>query len=258
LTAPQVIRSVAAWQKLRRGPEFFGKTVGLVPTMGALHAGHAELLRRAAKENDIVVMTLFVNPTQFNDPKDLDRYPRDLEKDLKIVAETGGHYVLMPEPAEMYADEYRYEVREKKLSRILEGEHRPGHFEGVLTVVLKLLALARADRAYFGEKDYQQLELVRGLVAAFFIDTQIVAVPTVRDTDGVALSSRNVLLTPEQRKQAALFPELLKSDLSVDEIRKRLEKTGFIVDYVEDNKEMGRRLGAIQLGKVRLIDNFKI
>jgi pantoate--beta-alanine ligase len=256
LTVPRVIRSVAEWRQLRRSAEFAGRTLGLVPTMGALHEGHAELLRRAAAENDRVVMWLFVNPTQFNDPADLQKYPRDLEKDAAIVAACDVQYILAPEPAEMYADQYRYEVREKEFSKILEGEHRPGHFEGVLTVVLKLLLLAQADRAYFGEKDFQQLELVRGMAAAFFIGTEIVAIPTVREPDGLAMSSRNVRLTPVQRQQAVLFPQLLQSNRSLPEIRSQLEKAGFAVDYIEERDN--RRLGAVRLGDVRLIDNFEL
>lgn len=255
-TAPRVVQSLAEWRKLRSGSEFSNKTIGLVPTMGALHAGHEELLRRAAKANDLVVMTLFVNPAQFNDPKDLEKYPHDLHKDTAIAAANGVHYILAPDPAEVYADQYHYEVREKEFSMILEGEHRPGHFEGVLTVVLKFLLLVRADRAYFGEKDFQQLELVRGMTAAFFIDTEIVAIPTVREADGLAMSSRNVLLSHEQRKKAPEFPKLLGSNYSLTEIHSQLEKAGFIVDYIEEKN--GRRFGAVRLGKVRLIDNIKL
>jgi pantoate--beta-alanine ligase len=153
----------------------------------------------------------------------------------------------------MYHDGYRYQVTENTLSRELCGVHRPGHFDGVLSVVLKLFQLVKPDRAYFGEKDYQQLELVRGMAGAFFLDLEIVAVATVREADGLAMSSRNARLTPAQRAQAPVFPEILRSSPDAAEAAQRLEAFGFDVDYVEDRPS--RRFGAVKLGDVRLIDN---
>ena len=233
-----------------------GRSIGLVPTMGALHEGHLSLIRRARLENDLVVVTVFVNPTQYDDPSDLERYPRTLEADLTKVEACGADLVFHPEPGAMYADDYRFRATEAPFSAELEGEHRHGHFDGVLTIVLKLFNLIPADRAYFGEKDWQQLLLVREMAAAFFLSVEIVAVPTVREEDGLAMSSRNVQLSPEER---ALAPELfraLSSGAPPEEVAQRLVGAGFEVDYVERRGD--RLLGAVRLGKVRLIDNVRL
>jgi pantoate--beta-alanine ligase len=248
-----VVRSLAEWRATRRSMR---GTVGFVPTMGALHEGHATLLRRSRAENEVSVLSIFVNPTQFNDPGDLEKYPRTFEADLELARECGVDFVFFPEPASMYPDGYRYKVTESALSTGLCGAHRPGHFDGVLTVVLKLLQLVRAERAYFGEKDYQQLELVRGMAEAFFLDTEIVAVPTVREPDGLAMSSRNTRLSPAERERAPRFAAILKSAASAAEARRSLAAEGFEVDYVED--VLGRRFGAVKLGQVRLIDNLPL
>src|SRR5665213_2540530 len=210
LAVPRVFRSLAEWRAERAAMDLPGLSVGFVPTMGALHAGHRSLLERARAENDKVVMSIFVNPAQFDDPADLERYPRVLEADLAVA---GGlaDCVLVPEAREMYRDDYRYRMTEYTLSARLEGAHRPGHFEGVLTVVLKLLNLVRPHRAYFGEKDRQQLDLVQGMAQALFLPVEIVACPTVRDPDGVALSSRNRRLSPAARSKAAAFPRILRA-----------------------------------------------
>jgi pantoate--beta-alanine ligase len=235
--------------------DLLGQSVGFVPTMGALHAGHRSLLERARAENDRVVLSIFVNPSQFDDPSDLDRYPRTLDADLGAAAGLADH-VLAPEPGEMYADGYRYRVSEHGLSSRLEGAHRPGHFDGVLTVVLKLLNLVRPHRAYFGEKDRQQLELVQGMVRALFMPVEIVPCPTLRDPDGVALSSRNTRLSAGARAQAAAFPRILKHAADAAAAAAALAAEGFGVDYVEDHD--GVRLAAVRLEDVRLIDNVRL
>jgi pantoate--beta-alanine ligase len=251
----KIYHSLAEWRAARGGADFAGRRVGFVPTMGALHAGHRALLERAHAENDQVVLSIFVNPTQFDDPADLARYPRTLEADLQLA---GGfvHRVLAPAPEELYPDGYRYRVTEGKFSRELEGAHRPGHFDGVLTVVLKFLQLVRPDRAYFGEKDWQQLQLVRDMAAAFFLPGEIVPCPTVRDADGLALSSRNRRLSPAARARAAAFPRLLRASATADEAAAALAAEGFGVDYVADRD--GVRLGAVRLENVRLIDNVRL
>jgi pantoate--beta-alanine ligase len=233
-----------------------GRSIGLVPTMGALHEGHLSLIRRAHRENDRVVVTIFVNPTQYDDPSDLERYPRTLQADLTKVESGGADLVFHPEPETMYADDYRFRVTESPLSTELEGEHRAGHFDGVLTIVLKLFNIVPADRAYFGEKDWQQLLLVREMAAAFFLPVEIVACPTVREPDGLALSSRNLHLTTEERALAPEFYRALSSGASPGEIGRRLAGAGFEVDYVEERGD--RLLGAVRLGKVRLIDNVQL
>lgn len=229
--------------------------VGLVPTMGALHDGHLSLIERARADNDRVVVWIFVNPTQYDDPADLDRYPRTLANDLKKASSAGADLVINPKPEDVYHDDYRFRVSESGFGRELEGAHREGHFDGVLTVVLKLLNIVQADRAYFGEKDWQQLILVRDMAAAFFLDTEIVAVPTVREANGLALSSRNIHLTAGQRELAPAFHRILSSGATTEDMREKLDDAGFVVDYVERCGE--RTLGAVRLGKVRLIDNVQ-
>jgi pantoate--beta-alanine ligase len=247
----QVFKAVAEWLEFKK--TIVGQSLGFVPTMGALHSGHLSLMQQSLKENDLTMVSIFVNPTQFNDPKDLLKYPRTPEKDLEMIQSMGVPFLLMPEQHELYAEGYRYQVSENVESRVLCGAHRPGHFDGVLTVVLKLLNLTQATRAYFGEKDFQQLTLIRGMVDAFFIPTQIIGCPTLRESDGLAMSSRNVRLNEDQRRLAPEFFKALKESSTPDEARVRLEGHGFEVDYVEDRYQ--RRLSAVRLGEVRLIDN---
>ncbi len=251
-----IVESASAWRIHRRGQTPARPTLGFVPTMGALHAGHLSLVQRSRAENDLTLVSIFVNPTQFDDGADLDAYPRTLEADLAMLRAERVDFVIVPRAEELYADRYRYRVVETERSTVLEGSERPGHFDGVLTVVLKLLHLATADRAYFGEKDWQQLTLVRGLVDAFFVPTEIVACATVREADGLALSSRNRRLLPEDRARAPRFHAVLSSAPTAAAACRELEASGFAVDYVEDRD--GRRLGAVRIGGVRLIDNVPI
>ncbi len=230
-------------------------TVGFVPTMGALHQGHASLLKKARSQCDHVILSIFVNPTQFNDPKDLEKYPRTFDADLELAKAEKVDAIFYPEVNELYPDNYLYEVQEKKWSLQFCGAHRAGHFAGVLTIVLKLFNLVDADFAFFGEKDFQQLKLIEGMASAFFLKTKIIPVETMREADGLAMSSRNIRLTRDERKQAPLFYEILNSAKSAVEARSQLEARGFKVDYVEDWGD--RRLGAIHIGSVRLIDNVK-
>jgi pantoate--beta-alanine ligase len=223
--------------------------------MGALHAGHEALLARARSENERVVLSIFVNPTQFNDPSDLAKYPRTLEADAGLAAPYVDA-ILAPTAEELYPDRYHFRLTESELSRRWEGAHRPGHFDGVLTVVLKLLNLVQPTRAYFGEKDWQQLQLVRGMVDALMLPVEIVPCPTVRDPDGLAMSSRNVRLSPPARSRAAAFPRALKSAPDAAAAAARLKASGFDVDYVEDTG--GVRLGAVRVEGVRLIDNARV
>lgn len=252
---PRVSTRLEDWRGERAAMEKAGVSVGFVPTMGALHAGHRSLLERARAENDRVVLSVFVNPTQFDDPADLKRYPRALEADLALAEGLADH-VLVPEPREIYPDEYRYRMTEYVLSSRLEGAQRPGHFEGVLTVVLKLLNIVRPHRAYFGEKDRQQLDLVQGMVRALFMPVEIVACPTVRAPDGVALSSRNSRLSPAARERAASFPRILRHSPDAAAAVASLGAAGFGVDYVEDHD--GVRLAAVRLEDIRLIDNVRL
>ena len=249
---------VAGWSVFRDslGRGATGSSIGFVPTMGALHAGHLALVKSSQRDNDFTVVSIFVNPTQFNQAADLEHYPRTTEADLALLQASNVDAVFMPDAASLYPDGYAYRVSESELSRHLDGAHRPGHFDGVLTVVMKLFNIIRPTQAYFGEKDYQQLQLVRGMVDAFFLPVTVVACPTVREADGLALSSRNVRLDAQQRAQAPGLFRALQSAGSAAQAREALQQLGFDVDYVEDLD--GRRLGAVRLGNVRLIDNVVI
>ena len=182
-----------------------GKTIGFVPTMGALHEGHLSLLRRAREENDYVVMSLFVNPTQFTDIEDYEKYPRDFARDKAMAESAGADLVFAPPMAAMYPKVFNTVVAVRQLSDVLEGASRPGHFQGVATVVTKLFNLVGPTRAYFGEKDYQQLQVIRRFVADLDQPLQIVGCPIVREPDGLAMSSRNVRLSPEERRAAPVL-----------------------------------------------------
>jgi len=250
----RTIKSPAAWLALRRGGALRGKTLGFVPTMGALHEGHLSLIRRAKKENGLVVASIFVNPAQFDDKADLRRYPRTLATDAAKLESEGTDFLFLPDRRGMYPDGYRYRVSENAESGLLCGAFRPGHFDGVLTVVLKLLNIIGADRAYFGEKDYQQYMLIKGMAKAFFLGTRIIPCPVVRETDGLAMSSRNALLSGRERRLAPEFHRALRAAGTAAEAKRRLAAAGLRPEYVEER--WGRRLGAVRLGKIRLIDNI--
>jgi pantoate--beta-alanine ligase len=221
--------------------------------MGALHRGHSALIERCREENDAAVVSIFINPTQFNDPRDLERYPKTLDQDLELLDHLGVGDVLIPSAAEMYPNGYCLRVRSEKEETLMEGLYRPGYFDGVLTVVLKLLNIVRANRAYFGEKDFQQLKAIRDMAADFFVPTEVIACPTIRDESGLAESSRNSLLSSSGRKQAARLFQTLSSAPTSAEAARSLELEGFRVDYVEEH--WGRRFAAAFLEGVRLIDN---
>lgn len=249
-----IVTSVKEWRSVRQS--LSNRQIGFVPTMGNLHAGHISLCERSLAENELTVVSIFVNPTQFNQTQDFDLYPRTLDADLALLTDLGVDYVFLPDTEGMYADHYQIKVTETELSRELEGEFRPGHFEGMLTVVMKLLNLVRPDKAYFGEKDYQQLLLVKKMVAALFVPVEIVPCPTLRAEDKLALSSRNNRLSAEERQLAAALPQLLQSGGCTSEIIDKLTELGFKVEYITDR--WGRRLAAAWLGNVRLIDNIPL
>ncbi|OQW50497.1 MAG: pantoate--beta-alanine ligase [Proteobacteria bacterium SG_bin7] len=251
-----VFKNLKKWTEFTKGSKYFGKQVGFVPTMGALHEGHASLFKRSKAENEITVVSIFVNPTQFNNQNDFKNYPVTMESDLHILETCGVDYLLLPNYDEMYRDKYRYRVEENEVSSILCGAHRPGHFAGVLTVVMKLLNLARANKAYFGEKDYQQYILIKGMAESFFLPTEIIPCATIRAKDGLALSSRNLRLSASERELANSFASELKKKDNIEKVKENLINKGFQVDYIEDH--FGRRFGAVHLGDVRLIDNVSL
>jgi pantoate--beta-alanine ligase len=240
-----------------------GPRTGLVPTMGAFHAGHLALFAAAREENDVVVASLFVNPAQFGPAEDLDRYPRDEERDATLAEEAGVDVLFAPSVDEMYPDGYGTWVDVGELGRRLEGEFRPDHFRGVATVCLKLFNIVRPDRAYFGQKDAQQAAVVKQLVRDVNLDLEIRVVPTVRDEDGLALSSRNAYLSPEEREAALTLPRSLWAgrDAFVTGSDPAKEAQRFLnsldVDYVEVADLDGQKVlaAAVRVGKTRLIDN---
>ena len=190
-----------------------GRTVGLVPTMGALHEGHASLVRSSVKDNAVTVVSVFVNPTQFNDKNDLKNYPRDLDADCRLLEDCGADYVLAPSVEEMYPTRDTRHFEYPPVSTVMEGAHRPGHFNGVCQVVSRLFYIVRPDRAYFGEKDWQQIAVVKAMVRQLQLPVQIVECPIVREADGLAKSSRNTLLAPDERAIAPAIYKALKDSL---------------------------------------------
>lgn len=259
-----------------------GKTIGFVPTMGYLHDGHRRLIRESKIHDDITVVSIYVNPLQFGEGEDFHSYPRDLDRDISICEEEGVDVVFAPGDEDMYSDVPSLRVEIPGLTDILEGSFRPGHFNGVCIVLLKLFSILQPDRAYFGEKDYQQLKVVQRLAKDLSLPIEIVPVPTVRDQDGLALSSRNTYLTAEERESAlSLYRSFLlaeklfregqrNSELLKEAIRNFIMQHPHVsgIDYVEirdenlspveEVKEGDRILLAVRVGKTRLIDNWRL
>lgn len=256
-----------------------GKSVGFVPTMGALHAGHIALVQQSRKENDITVCSIFVNPVQFNDKKDLEKYPRTPEADSKMLEDAGCDILFMPTVQEMYPEPDTRKFSFGALEQVMEGAHRPGHFNGVAVVVSRLFDIVEPGKAYFGQKDYQQLAIVRSMVKQLGLKVEIVGHPIVREADGLAMSSRNVRLSAEERKEAALIPSTLfkvkemAGKATVKELKAFAEEQvnsnpHMQLDYFEiadtetlqpvDAIQPGKGAVAciaVKLGPVRLIDN---
>ena len=269
----RLIETIEGFRKALDAERAQGRTVGLVPTMGALHEGHLSLVRRAAAECDAVAVTVFVNPLQFDDSDDLLAYPRDLEADQGLAEGAGAAYLFAPSTTEMYPDKMLTRVSVAELADHLEGELRPGHFEGVATVVAKLFAIAGACRAYFGEKDYQQLLVIRRLAQDLSFPVEVVACPTVRDPDGLAMSSRNARLPPAELAAAAVLHRALLAGVAAVEAGQ--DRPAFVsmamarviadeplatleyADVIPENPFRWRLLVAARIGDVRLIDNMR-
>ena len=284
-TEPTGTHIVSRSHELRvalKGLRKSGRTIGLVPTMGALHEGHLSLVRAARAECDIVVVSIYVNPTQFGRGEDFDRYPRDLEADTGYLSDLGVDWVFAPTDAEMYPAGFDTWVQPGRIAERWEGEFRPGHFRGVATVVLKLFSMVGPDRAYFGEKDYQQLLVIRRMTEDFNVPVTICACPTVREPDGLAMSSRNAYLSPEHRRQARVLSQSLcsaaESVASGERSAKNLvtamrsiiaTAADAVIDYVAvvDPNTLEpvssvtgpvQALLAVRIGGVRLIDNLRL
>jgi len=234
-------------------------SIGLVPTMGSLHEGHLALLRAARAEDATVVMSLFVNPAQFGDASDLAKYPRDEKHDLQLAREAGVDLVFAPSADEMYPPGFQTWVEVTELGEILEGRFRPGHFRGVATVVLKLLNVVRPTCVYFGQKDAQQVAVIRQLVADLAVEVELRIVPTVRDDDGLALSSRNARLTADERTAALALPRALATRDRDTALADLASSNGLEVDYVEvADFDPPVLAGAVRVGSTRLIDNVPL
>lgn len=272
-TTQSLRQIIAAHRELKR-------TVGLVPTMGALHAGHAALIRRAAAENGVVIVSDFVNPTQFNNPMDLRAYPRQLSQDAQLVKALGADILFAPSVEEMYPEPDERVFDLSPLDSVMEGAKRPGHFNGVAQIVSRLLTLVMPDRAYFGEKDYQQLLIVQRLVKQLELPVEIVPCPIVREEDGLAMSSRNQLLSAECRREAPRIQQALRGaadilsaqgiEAATQWVTEEINRGGVLqTEYVSfasaddlmpmSNYVPGVTMGfvAVQAGNVRLIDNCK-
>ena len=276
-----ILRTVADLRARVRGWKREGATLGVVPTMGALHDGHLSLVRAAQRDCDRVIVTIFVNPKQFNNPDDLAKYPRTETADAALLAPLGVDAVFAPDADQLYPDGFATFVRVTGISERLEGLHRPGHFDGVATVVAKLFGITLADRAYFGEKDWQQLQIVRRMAADLNLPTEVVACPTIRESDGLARSSRNTRLSSEARAVASALPRemsgaagAMRTGMPVPQALAAatagLLAAGFErVDYMDlcdaetllwiDRVEgPARLLVAAWVGGVRLIDNIAV
>ncbi len=279
----KVINTVVDLQNALFDERKAGNKVGLVPTMGALHEGHASLVRRSVAENDVTVVSVFLNPTQFNDPKDLERYPRTLDADCELLEACGATYVFAPSVKEMYPVEDKRQFEFPPVSTVMEGAHRPGHFNGVCQVVSRLFYISKPDRAYFGEKDFQQIAVVKAMVKYLKLGVEIVECPIIREENGLARSSRNVLLAEDEKAIAPKIYEAMKASLdyakkhTVKETHDYVVETintvdGLEVEYysivdgdtlldVDDWKDASHVVGCITVycGKkpIRLIDHIR-
>ena len=263
-----VVRTKAALARLVAGWRKKDLSIGFVPTMGALHAGHAALVHRSARENDKTIVSVFVNPLQFGPNEDYGRYPRALSADRKLVAAAGAAAVYAPSAQEMYPKGFRTHVEVEGLSDLYCGKYRPGHFRGVATVVLKLFNQVRADRAYFGEKDWQQVRILEDMIRDLDVGVALVRVPTIREGDGLALSSRNAYLSPAERRAAPALRRALEAgrkearrphsrpETVAAAVRRALVGTGLKIQYASIWD--GRLLAAAYLGRTRLIDNLSL
>ncbi len=248
----KILTSIAEFRAYRKA---LGDDIGFVPSLGGLHAGHVSLIEKSIKNNKTTIVSLFLNPTQFNQSKDLGSYPVNHEKDLEICRSLGVDAIFSPSGDAMYPLDNRFELKESEISTHLCARGRPGHFEGVMTVVLKLLLLIKPTRAYFGEKDYQQFFLISQMAQSFLLDTEIVPLPTVREESGLAMSTRNLRLSAEGRQRASLIFETISSGLSIEKMKNKLSELKIEVEYLEE--KWGRIFIAALIEGVRLIDNVK-
>ena len=280
-TKMQVVKHISDLQTILNVKREEGFKIGFVPTMGALHNGHLSLVQIAGEQTDFVVVSIFVNPTQFNDKGDLDCYPRDLQKDVDLLSTSFCQLIFAPEPEEVYPEPDTRQFNFGTLEQVMEGRFRPGHFNGVAQVVSRLFDIVQPDKAFFGQKDFQQLAIINEMVRKLNLSVEIISCPIIRETDGLAMSSRNMLLSPEQRVNAVHISATLfeaanqTGKLSVEElcdwVINRINKNEFLnteyFEIVNDTTllpvkswdDVGRKIGciAVHCGKIRLIDNME-
>lgn len=277
----QIVKHINELQAILDNKRQEGLSIGFVPTMGALHAGHISLVERAGQQSGFVVVSIFVNPTQFNDKGDLERYPRDLQKDVNLLEPTSCQLIFAPEANEIYPEPDTRQFNFGNLEQVMEGKFRPGHFNGVAQVVSRLFEIVQPDKAFFGLKDFQQLAIITEMVRKLELPVEIVPCPIIRESDGLAMSSRNMLLSKEQRQNAVLISATLfeatnkTGELNVEEL------TNWVINRINENEYLNteyfeivnsmtllpikswndpcRKVGciAVQCGKIRLIDNMK-
>jgi pantoate--beta-alanine ligase len=251
----KIIRSLTDFLKWRK--QITHKEIGLVHTMGNLHDGHISLIKKAKEKNDIIILTIFTNPTQFNNRQDYINYPRTIEQDTNIAKKHNIDIIFLPEEKTIYPDKYSYQINTTtEISKIMEGKSRPGHFSGMMTVVLKVLIICQATRSYYSEKDYQQLELIKKLAESFLIQTEIISCPIIRLPSGLPLSSRNNRLSKKQFAMAEYTARKCRESVETSKLKLLLESQNIKVDYIKDINN--RRFTALYIGEVRLIDNFPL
>jgi len=278
----QVIKQISQLRLVLNDKRKEGLSIGFVPTMGALHEGHLSLVEQAGKQSGFVVVSIFVNPTQFNDKADLERYPRDLEKDIDLLSSSPCQLVFAHDVQEVYPEPDRRQFDFGVLEQVMEGRFRPGHFNGVAQVVSRLFEIVEPDKAFFGQKDFQQLAIINEMVRKLNLDVEIIACPIIREADGLAMSSRNMLLSPEQRRNAAHISATLFEAVNKTGILSVEELCQWVINCINENEYLNteyfeivnsqtllpikswedpcQKVGciAVHCGKVRLIDNVII
>ena len=251
----EIIRDISKWRDIRKNKIQNNTSIGLVMTMGNLHQGHVSLLQKSISENNISILTIFINPTQFDNESDLDNYPKTELEDINIATKLGINYILIFNKKDLYPDDYKYQIHTfSPISEIMEGKMRPNHFNGMLSIVLKMHCLIMPNKSYFGEKDYQQYHLIKEMIEAYLLPTEIIKCPIIRNNNNLALSSRNNRLNKKELILAEKFPEILSNfNINDEQVKQELVNHNFKVDYIKTYNN--RRFGAVYLNKIRLIDN---
>ena len=253
----KIITDIKEWLVIRNNLSA-DLAIGFVPTMGCLHDGHASLIKKSVTENDITVLSIFINPTQFNDPKDFQNYPQKTDADIALATEHNVDYIIIPDVESMYQGGNQIQLTtDHPFSAVMEGRYRPGHFNGMLTIVMKLLLLIRSNLVYFGEKDYQQYFLVVELIKKYFIPSEIILCPIVREISGLPLSSRNTKLSPDERNCIETFYTFFYTQRphTLNEIKEKIDELNLSYDYFEIHN--GRLFFALRVGSIRIIDNLE-